>query len=53
MSVTPLAGDSASVLGASPGAASVFGTILGVSDTTGFVVDPTPLGEPLVCDGGG
>jgi len=53
VSVTPLAGDSASVLGASPGAASVFGTILGVSDTTGFVVDPTPLGEPLVCDGGG
>jgi hypothetical protein len=53
VSVTPEPGDSAFVLGASPGAASVFGTILGVADTTGFVVDPTPLGEPLVCDGGG
>jgi hypothetical protein len=53
VSVTPQANDSALVLGASPGTASVFGSILGVADTTTFVVDPAPLGEPLVCDTGG
>jgi hypothetical protein len=53
VSVTPTAADSVTVLGASAGTASVVGTILGMSDTTGFIVDATPLGEPLVCNGGG
>lgn len=53
VSVAPQANDSATVLGASPGTASVFGSMLGVADTTSFVVDPAPLGEPLVCDTGG
>ena len=53
VSITPEPHDSALVLGASPGTASVFGSILGVADTTSFVVDPAPLGQPLVCDTGG
>lgn len=53
VSVTPEGGDSAFVLGGSPGSAAVSGMILGVADTTAFIVDPTPLGQPLVCDGGG
>jgi len=53
VSITPEPNDSATVLGASPGTASVFGSILGVADTTTFVVDPSPLGQPLVCDTGG
>jgi hypothetical protein len=52
VTVTPQSGDSAFVVGSSPGTASVIGTILGVADTTAFIVDPTPLGQPLVCSGG-
>jgi Big-like domain-containing protein len=51
--VTPQGGDSARVLGVAPGSVFIIGTILGVADTTGFVVDPTPLGQPLQCGGAG
>ena len=51
--VTAQAGDSAKVLGVAPGSAFISGTMLGVADTTGFVVDPTPLGQPLLCGGAG
>jgi hypothetical protein len=47
--VTPATGDSARVLGVAEGQALIIGTLMGLSDTTGFVVDPTPLGEPLQC----
>ncbi len=50
--VTPAAGDSARVLGVAEGQVLVSGTLMGLSDTTGFVVDPAPLGEPLQCGGG-
>lgn len=53
VSIAPQANDSAIVLGASPGTASVFGSVLGVADTTSFIVDPSPLGQPLVCNTGG
>jgi hypothetical protein len=53
VSVIPQPHDSVSVLGASAGTASVIGSILGMADTTGLIVDATPLGEPLVCNGGG
>src|SRR5262249_8778308 len=52
LTVAPQAGDSVVVLGASPGTASVIGSVLGVADTSAFIVDPTPLGQPLVCSGG-
>ena len=50
--VTPAAGDSARVLGVAEGQALIIGTLMGLSDTTGFVVDPAPLGEPLQCGSG-
>jgi hypothetical protein len=49
VAITPQGGDSAAVLGVAPGNALVSGTIMGVADTTGFIVDPAPLGEPLTC----
>ena len=52
VSVTQAARDSATVLGVSPGTASVIGSFLGVADTTGFIVDAAPLGDPLSCSGG-
>ncbi len=51
--VTPAAGDSARVLGVAEGQVLVSGTLMGLSDTTGFIIDPTPLGEPLECGTGG
>jgi hypothetical protein len=51
--VTPAAGDSARVLGVSEGQVLIIGTLMGLADTTGFIVDPTPLGEPLECNSGG
>ncbi|MGH7630514.1 MAG: Ig-like domain-containing protein [Gemmatimonadales bacterium] len=51
--VTPAAGDSARVLAVSEGQVLISGTLMGESDTTGFIVDPTPLGEPLRCGTGG
>lgn len=53
VTVTPQSGDSALVLGVAPGSAFVFGSMAGVADTTAFIVDATPLGEPLVCGGAG
>ena len=53
VSVTPAPADSVTVLGTSAGTASVIGSILGMADTTGLIVDAAPLGEPLVCNGGG
>jgi uncharacterized protein YjdB len=53
VTVTPQSGDSALVLGAAPGSAFVFGSMAGVADTTAFLVDPTPLGQPLQCGGTG
>jgi hypothetical protein len=47
--ITPGTGDSARVLGVAEGQALIIGTLMGLSDTTGFVVDPAPLGEPLQC----
>ncbi len=51
--VTPAAGDSARVLGVSEGQVLISATLMGLADTTGFIVDPTPLGEPLECGSGG
>jgi hypothetical protein len=51
--VTPADGDSARVLGVSEGQVLIVGTLMGLADTTGFIVDPTPLGEPLQCNTGG
>jgi hypothetical protein len=51
--VTPASGDSARVLGVAEGQVLVIGTLMGLADTTVFIVDPTPLGEPLRCGGGG
>lgn len=51
--VTPGSGDSASVLGVAEGQALISGMLMGLADTVGFIVDPTPLGEPLQCGGGG
>ena len=51
--VTPQGGDSARVLGVAPGSAFITGAILGVADSTGFLVDATPLGQPLQCGGAG
>jgi hypothetical protein len=53
VTVTPQSGDSALVLGVAPGSAFVFGSMAGVADTTAFIVDPTPLGQPLQCGGAG
>jgi hypothetical protein len=53
VSVIPHPADSVVVLGVAAGTASVIGTILGVADTTALIVDATPLGQPLVCSGGG
>lgn len=53
VTVTPQSGDSALVLGVAPGSAFVFGSMAGVADTTAFIVDDTPLGQPLVCGGAG
>jgi len=53
VSVQPAPLDSVTVFGTSPGTASVIGSVLGMADTTGFIVSPTPLGELLVCNGGG
>jgi uncharacterized protein YjdB len=53
VTVTPQSGDSALVLGVAPGSAFVFGRMAGVADTTAFIVDPTPLGQPLQCGGAG
>jgi hypothetical protein len=50
--VTPADGDSARVLGVSEGQVLIIGRLMGLADTTGFIVDPTPLGEPLQCGGG-
>ncbi len=50
--VAPATGDSASVLGVAEGQALIVATLMGLSDTTGFIVDPTPLGEPLQCGSG-
>jgi hypothetical protein len=51
--VSPAAGDSARVLGVAAGQVLIIGTLMGLADTTGFIVDPTPLGEPLECNTGG
>ena len=51
--VTPADGDSARVLGVAEGQVLIIGTLMGLADTTGFIVDPTPLGEPLQCGTGG
>jgi hypothetical protein len=51
--VTPAESDSARVLGVAEGQVLIVGTLMGLADTTGFIVDPTPLGEPLVCGSGG
>jgi hypothetical protein len=50
--VTPAENDSARVLGVAEGQALIIGTLMGLADTTGFIVDPTPLGEPLQCGSG-
>lgn len=52
VTVTPQSGDSSVVLGVAPGTAFVFGTMAGIADTTAMIVDPTPLGQPLQCNGG-
>jgi hypothetical protein len=52
VTVTPQSGDSSVVLGVAPGTAFVFGTMAGVADTTVMIVDATPLGQPLQCNGG-
>ena len=41
------------MLGVAEGQALIIGTLMGLADTTGFIVDPTPLGEPLECGSGG
>ncbi|HET8625162.1 MAG TPA: Ig-like domain-containing protein [Gemmatimonadales bacterium] len=51
--ITPAAGDSARVLGVSEGQVLIVGKLMGLADTTGFIVDPAPLGEPLSCNSGG
>jgi hypothetical protein len=51
--VTPADGDSARVLGVAEGQVLIIGSLMGLADTTGFIVDPTPLGEPLQCGSGG
>jgi len=51
--VTPAENDSARVLGVSEGQALIVGTLMGLADTTGFIVDPAPLGDPLECGNGG
>jgi hypothetical protein len=51
--VTPAENDSARVLGVSEGQVLIIGKLMGLADTTGFIVDPTPLGEPLECGSGG
>lgn len=53
LTVTSQKGDSALVLGVAPGTALVFGSMAGVADTTAFIVDDAPLGQPLVCGGAG
>jgi hypothetical protein len=50
--VSAATGDSARVLGVAAGQALIIGTLMGVADTSGFVVDPAPLGEPLQCGTG-
>jgi len=47
--VTPAENDSARVLGVAEGQALIIGTLMGLADTTGFIIDPAPLGEPLQC----
>ena len=49
--VVPQQGDSALVLGVAAGVIHITGTLMGVADTTGFVIDPAPLGQPLTCGG--
>ncbi len=49
VAISPQPGDSALVLGISAGTALVSGTLMGVADTTAFVVDATPIGQPLSC----
>ena len=41
------------MLGVEEGQVLIVGSLMGLADTTGFVVDPTPLGEPLQCGSGG
>ena len=47
LTVSAQVGDSAVVLGVAGGQAFVSGTIMGVADTTGFIVNPAPLDQPL------
>jgi hypothetical protein len=49
VAITPQKGDSAVVLGIAAGPALITATLMGVADTTAFLVDPTPLGQPLSC----
>jgi hypothetical protein len=49
VAITPQKGDSAIVLGIAAGPALVSASLMGVADTTAFIVDPTPLGQPLSC----
>jgi hypothetical protein len=46
VTVTPQTGDSAVVLGVAPGSTYVSGSMMGLTDSTGFIVDPAPLGQP-------
>jgi Bacterial Ig-like domain (group 2) len=49
VAISPQRGDSALVLGVAAGSALVSASLMGVADTAAFVVDPTPLGQPLSC----
>ncbi|HEU4587966.1 MAG TPA: Ig-like domain-containing protein [Gemmatimonadales bacterium] len=49
VAITPQKGDSAIVLGIAAGPALITASLMGVADTTAFIVDPTPLGQPLSC----
>ncbi len=49
--VVPQDGDSALVLGVAAGVINVSGSLMGVADSTGFIIDPAPLGSPLTCGG--
>jgi hypothetical protein len=49
VAINPQRGDSSLVLGIAAGTALVSGSLMGVADTTAFIVDPAPLGQPLSC----
>lgn len=49
VAITPQKGDSAVVLGTAAGPALISASLMGVADTSAFLVDPTPLGQPLSC----